>query len=468
MRTTPMRRPLTASVLLASLLRALVAWGAPADVSSTARPMTLSAALAYAHEHQPALRAALARVVQRNEAAKVPSGQWLPVVGVTGQLFAGTANNTTASYVTPYFMDIPRIGGTQVSVPGTLRPYASTLVGAGITQEAFDFGRISAQRAAADALAAAERQAASAERLDIDLAVEEAYFAVWAAKGVLAAAEGAYVRSKAHRDLAKGGVDSGLRPPIELTRADAVLTRFDVGRVRARAGLATAQSVLAASIGTPDAAVDVAGEAPRAAEVPSLADAMQRAAARDPRILQALTRIKAEEEQTRAIGAELRPDVSLTGTVSGRAGGAQPSGNGDVATGDGLLPYVPNWDVGLVVTWPMFDGTVVARRDASRAMEQVRREELSVVREQQVATIEQTYIAFDVARNALPGLEQAVTAAHANYDQADARFRAGLGNAVELADAEDLRAASETDLALGQFEIARARSALGRAIAEGL
>jgi hypothetical protein len=39
---------------------------------------------------------------------------------------------------------------------------------------------------------------------------------------------------------------------------------------------------------------------------------------------------------------------------------------------------------------------------------------------------------------------------------------------VELADAEDLRASSEINLSLGQFDLARARAAFGRAIAEGL
>lgn len=430
--------------------------------------MTLPEALTFAHEHQPALRAALARVVEQREEAKVPSGQWLPLVGVTGQLLGGTANNTTASYLTPSFMDVPRIGGTTVTVPGSLKPYPSTFMGASVTQQVFDFGRISALRAALDSLAEVQKHTASIERLDIDLGVEESYFAVWAAKGVLKAAEDASARAKVHRDLAKAGVASGLRPPIELTRAEAVLARFEIGTIRARGGLTEAHSVLAASIGAPEVGVDVAGEAPQPREMAALRDAIQRAAARDPRILQALARIKADEDRTRAIGAELRPDVALTGTISGRAGGAEPSGAGETVTGGGWLPYVPNWDVGLVISWPIFDGMVVARRDASRAMEQVRREELSLAREQQVAGIEQTYVAFQVAHDALPGLEQAVSAARANYDQADARFKAGLGTAVELADAEDLRASAEIDLAVGKFDVARARAAFGRAMAEGL
>jgi len=123
---------------------------------------------------------------------------------------------------------------------------------------------------------------------------------------------------------------------------------------------------------------------------------------------------------------------------------------------------------GLVLSWPLFDGTISARRDAAQASEQVRRDELDVTRELEVARVRQVYVQVGVARSALVALENAVTAAHANYDQADARFRAGIGNAVELADAEAVRTDAEIQRALGQFELAQARASFGRAIAEGL
>jgi outer membrane protein TolC len=99
-------------------------------------------------------------------------------------------------------------------------------------------------------------------------------------------------------------------------------------------------------------------------------------------------------------------------------------------------------------------------------VEQVRRDEIDLTREQEVAAIRQVYVQLQVAHAALAALDNAVVAARANYDQADARFRAGLGTAVELADAEAIRADAEIQLALGQFEFARSRAALGRAIAE--
>jgi outer membrane protein len=430
--------------------------------------MTIAEALAYAHEHQPAIRAGLSRVATRIAEAEIPSGQWLPKVSAAAELFAMTANNTTGTYVAPDFLDVPRIGGTPATATGRLSPYASTFVGAGLLQELFDFGRIGAQRAAADALVNVEKQVAAAARLDVDFSVEEAFFSVLAAKGIVRIADEAYTRSLVHRDLAKRGVDSGLRSPIDLTRAEADLARYDVGRVRARGGLAIAQSVLAASVGAPEPAIDTADEPPTSSDMPALHDALAMAEKHDPQLAAAIAQLKGVEDRSRAIGAELRPDLSFTATLSGRAGGAPPSGAGPIPTGDGWLPTVPNWDAGLLLTWPLFDGVIVARRDAAVAEEQARRDEIDVTRLLTVTRVRQTYEQVQVARNAVVALQNAVVAARANWQQADARFGAGIGNAVELADAEAVRTDAEIQVALGQFDLERTRAAFGRAIAEGL
>jgi outer membrane protein len=431
------------------------------------RAMSLDEALAYARAHQPTVLAGIARVAAAKEAANIPRAQWQPLIGVNAQILGATANNTTASYVSPSYMDIPRIGATRAVSTGSWQPYASTFVGAGVLQEAFDFGRIAAQTAAADALIDVQKQTSANALLDVTYTVEEAYFATYAAKAVLKASDDAYTRAKAHRDLAKSGVDSGMRSPIELTRAEADLARFDAGRIKARGGVEAARAVYAASVGVTDAALDVAGTPPAPLDLPALNAAIAQAAARDPRILAALAQLRAQEEQTRAIRATTRPDLSLTGTISGRAGGALPS-SGVAANQDGWLPNVPNWDVGLVLSWPLFDPIVHARAEASHAAEEVRTEELNQARFEEVAAIRGAFVAAGVARSELPALQQSLDAARSNWAQADARFRAGLGTAVELADAEALLADAEINLALGVFEVARTRAVFGRRVAEAI
>ena len=167
------------------------------------------------------------------------------------------------------------------------------------------------------------------------------------------------------------------------------------------------------------------------------------------------------------VAALSRPDIHLSAAISGRAGGAEPS-SGAEASGNGFVPNVPNWDGVLVLSWPLFDPAINARARAAREVEQIQRSEIDLVRQQVAAAVEQAYVSVAVARDALPLLRHELEAAQANYAQADARFKAGLGTSVELADAEALRAEAEIRLAIGIFDLAKARAAFGRAIAEGV
>jgi len=430
-----------------------------------ARALSLDEAVALAESHQPSLKAALDRVKVAEADAQLPRAAWLPRAGAVAEILEGTANNTTASYLATQDVALPRIGGTRIVDRGDWTPSPSTLAAISASQALFDFGRIAAQSAASDATVASERYRAAAEHLAIVLVVKESYFAVQGAKAVLRAAQDGYERTRAHRDLAEAGVHSGLFAPIERTRAEADLARFEVNRMRAEGGVASAQVVLAAAVGGPDRMVDAADGSSPVAPTPPLDQAMKEAAARDPVVQAARARLAAQHTTTRAIGVEMRPDILLTGTLSGRAGGATPSA-GPASRSAGWLPDVPNWDLGLILRWPLFDGLVVARQRVSLARERALQSDLEAITQQENAAIQRAYVVAEIARASLASLARSVEAARANYAQAEARFKAGLGTALELADAEYLRTDAEIQLAGGQFELSRARAVLGKLLAE--
>ena len=186
---------------------------------------------------------------------------------------------------------------------------------------------------------------------------------------------------------------------------------------------------------------------------------------RDPLLLEARAGVRLAEARARALGAALRPDLSLSATFSGRAGTAVPNG-GPLAPDHGALPTIANWDVGLVVRWPIYDPVVVARRDAAATRADVARADLAVLAREEWSAVQRAYVAVNLARAALVGLQRAVEAAHANYAQAEARFKAGLGTALELADAEAVRTDVEIQLAVGRYDALRARAVLARLLAE--
>jgi outer membrane protein len=435
--------------------------------SAAPRAINLRDALAYARAHQPSLQAARARVEVARAQARLPDAARAPRIVAGAELLVGSNNNTTASYGGALGFDIPRIGGTQANAKASLAPAPTSLVGVGARQEVYDFGRLSAQARALDLFTrAAEADAALAD-LDLTLFVENAFYAVAGAHAVLRAAEAAVARATAHRDLAEAGVTAKLRPPIERTRAEADLARFTVDVVRARGALGSAEAVLAAAIGAPDAALDAGADDVTYPSAAPIAQAMHDLDQRDPSIAAATANLDAQHALTQSIERELRPDLSLSATLTGRAGGSHVNGQDD-PTGNGWLPDVPNWDAMVVLSWPIFDRTVDVRAEASRRLERVRAAEIDVQREQLRGRLAQAYADFEVADAAVPALTRALDAARANQAQADARFTNGMTTAIELADAEALLADGEIQLAIGQFQRARARAVLARAIAETL
>lgn len=462
LRTTARPLLIAIALVLAGLSPALAT-----DAAQPVQAMSLEQALRYARAHQPQIRSALAELQARYAEAKIPRAEWMPRVGAVLELVGGSNNDSTAVFINVREVDLARVGASGGRTTQTARwsPTPSTLAAISLNQEVYDFGRIAASSAVADANAAVASADAEAAQLDVQLAVEEAYHAVLAARDVLGATEEAYKRAVTHRDYAQAGTRSGLRPPIDLTRAQADVAKLEVRRIRAQSGLRVSRAALAASVGSGALEIDADATPDDATRSPSLEEAMRLAGRRNPEIAAASARLDAQRGKTRLITHELMPNLFLSAGASGRAGGLAPA-SGELPYGSGWLPDVGNWNAGLVLSWNVFDGGVLARRAASKAREEAALANLDLAKVSVALGAERGFLELNAALDALPGLSQSVEAAHANLAQADARFKAGLGNVIELADAENLLTTAQLELAVGQFSVARARAALGRVMGQ--
>ncbi|HET7540933.1 MAG TPA: TolC family protein [Polyangiaceae bacterium] len=425
--------------------------------------LSLPAALAYAQAHEPGLQAARERLRAAQQEAEVPGAQWRPSFGALAEFVEGTSNNSTATPLGASAVDLPRIGGTAVSDRAQWRPEATTLLAFGARQELYDFGRIAAQSAAARALAAISESEVRHTQLDLRLAVTNAYYAVRAAHALLEIATQAEARAAVYRDLARAAVHSGLRPPVEVTRADADVTRFEVARIRAQGSLVVSRGVFAAAVGYEQPELEASDEVPDEPRFPSRASAEERAVGSDPAVQEAVGRVRAEHALAEAVSASLRPNLSASAAISLRAGGAAAS-NDFVPDGRGFVPNVPNYSAGIVFNWPFFEPVTQARVRALRAREHALSDDVEVARQRAFSRVRQAYEAMALADASLAALEKSEQAARANHEQAEGRFRAGLGTALELADAETLRLNAEVERVIGRFQAATARAELERAI----
>jgi outer membrane protein TolC len=427
--------------------------------------VTLPEALKLARTRAPQLQAARLRLEAATRELDAARAAWLPTVGALAEVVGSSTNNSTATVLSNGAVDLPRIGATKVSATPDFTPAVSTVLALGARQTIYDFGRITAQTQLARAQADVEAARLSGGNLTLELNVRRAFYAVLAAHLVLDASEQASARARAHRDFAKTAVDSQVRPPIELTRAEAELARAEVGRIRAESGLRSSRVLLASLLDAPEAEVDAQGELVAQTPLASPDEVRRAALAKEPALTEAEAQQRALEQQAEVVAAQRRPTLFATAAVSGRNGGAPPS-SGTAPVGLGLVPAVPNYDLGVVLSWPLFDAAVNQREAAAEARARAAAADLAGVKLRVAEQALQLAERARVADLSLAALEHAADAARANAAQAEARFKAGLGTSTELADAETIHTEADINVAIGRFEALTARAALSRAMAE--
>ncbi len=176
---------------------------------------------------------------------------------------------------------------------------------------------------------------------------------------------------------------------------------------------------------------------------------------------------RAQELQTRAIGAELRPDISLTATLSGRAGGAPPTQRrmpGRMRFAARRAQLGRRARPQLAALRPDRQRARSAPRARPRTFDARRSTSFA---SRSSASVQQAYVAVDVARDALPrcstsrgGARQLRAGGRALPGRPRDQRRAGRRRGAAHRRRDPARAR--------RLRLAKARAAFGRAIAEGL
>ena len=165
----------------------------------------------------------------------------------------------------------------------------------------------------------------------------------------------------------------------------------------------------------------------------------------------------------RAMERSYFPRFALQGAAYVRGSGAETNGN-ILGGANGLAPNIQNYAVGLTVTFPISDLPALrARHDAQSAAiraQQARAEQLAAELKGQwnraVATL-------NGAPRVAASTPSQTAAARTTTEQANARYRAGLGTIAEIADAQRLLTQAEIDDALAHLAVWRGLLAVAAA-----
>jgi outer membrane protein TolC len=170
--------------------------------------------------------------------------------------------------------------------------------------------------------------------------------------------------------------------------------------------------------------------------------------------------IAVAEARKQSIDKEWRPKFQVQSALYGRGTGARIDGTFQGST-HGLAPSEGNWGVGFNMNFDLFEykrTRVRSRIELTKVeKEQAERDRVLQGLKGEVA---RATIAVDAARKVARNTPIELDAARTLETQAQARYKAGLGTVIEVADAHRLLRQAEVDNALAKLGIWRALFAL--------
>lgn len=340
------------------------------------------------------------------------------------------------------------------AVPDLIGPLDDWNGGVASRLTVYDFGE---RRAALDAAkarvagAAADVRAASA---DVRLNVDTAFFTLAAARELEAVAEKNVARTEAHRRIAADRHDLGAVPQADVLRLDAELATARLQLITAQSRVRIAAGQLNTAMGRPaETPIAIAPDA--TPSPPPTADELEVAT---KHALAQRPELAAGESRAEAARA------ALDGARAARA----PKLRADAAYGwrdTEVWPHTTEWQAGLSVDFPLFDGGSRAHRVA-RTKAELAREEASL-EQRRLQVRNEVWSAVSELQRAWASIganEATVRASTESLRVIRERYRQGAALVTDLLDTQTALARAESGLAEARWSYCAARAAFARAI----
>lgn len=420
----------------------------------SAAPISMEEAVNTALQRYPAVRVSEAGVRAAAAGIQLARTAYLPQMNGVAGINRATRNNVFGLLLPSQIL--APVTGPVLGTNGLGSAWGST-IGVLVTWEPFDFGLRQANVAVAEAARARAEASVLRTRQEIATLVADSVLTLVAAEQTVLAAQAAVQRSGELQRITDALVASELRPGAESSLARAEQAAAQAQLIRARQSVAEAKAALAALLGTEAASIDVSSSK---LLLPPQPPQPSRDLAASPVAREANAVIDESQARLRALDRSYFPRFALQGTSYARGTGAEPDGRllGGV---NGLGPNIQNWGVGFTVTFPVFDfAGIRARKSAETARMEAERGRYDQILVDLKSRRDQALAAYEGAVQVAQTTPLATSAARAAVEQASARYKSGLGTALEVADAQRRLAQAEIDDSLARLAIWRARLAV--------
>jgi outer membrane protein len=425
-----------------------------------ATPMNIGQAVDSALRNYPAVTVSQEQLNAAAAGIDLARTAYLPRVDTLAQVNRGTRNNTFG-LMFPQGV-IPSISGPVLGTNNFGTVWGSA-VGTLVTWEPFDFGLRRASVSAATAAKTRSEATLKRTQFDVAAATADAYLTLAAAQETVRAAQAGVDRAEVLVGAVRAQADAGLRPGADLSRAEAELAAARTQLSRAQQATEVARAVLAQFVGVDPNQIALA--APKLLQPPPSLTTPQFSTAVNPIAVEQNAAVEQAKAQLTVLDKSYYPRFYTQGAAYSRGTGAELNGS-RLGGLNGLGPNFQNYALGLSVTFPILDLPSIRAKQASQSA--IVRSETA--RYQQVTTDltarwNQALAVLEGSRKIAADTPVQVSAANAAVQQASARYGSGLGNIVDVADAQRLLTQAEIDDALARLGVWR--GLLSVAIAAG-
>lgn len=414
-----MQHPATRALLAALLMLTLLS----AEAFAQELPvLTLQTATTLALQNHPSLKGAQAGIVAAQARADEVRSGMLPQIGASATYQRSTSNFAPRPGALPQ-----QLQGSDGRGSFDTFNYFNVGVNASLT---FDAMQTPFRWMAAKESTAAQRATERDVRINVLTAVRNAFWGAIAQKSLYTLATQTLTNAQQHAAQVERLVALGLRPEIDLAQIKTDRANAHAQQISAAGAYAIAKAQLRQAMGqTSSADFDVATEWQEETEY----EKQNRATLNPAVINQALTQraniaalthqLSAQSHQINALYAAFAPTLTLS------------TGLSDAGTELGRLAW--NWNFQAMLSWPLFQGlsTYSGLKSARATLTQIGAQKEAL--KQQVSTeIEQAWLSIQSAKAQIEAAGEAVKSAQERLRLAEGRYQNGLGNMIELSDAQ--------------------------------
>ncbi|MBM4146746.1 MAG: TolC family protein, partial [Nitrospira sp.] len=253
--------------------------------------------------------------------------------------------------------------------------------------------------------------------------VKQAYYGVIQARYNMIVAEDTVKQTKQHLEQAKGFYEVGTKPKFDVTKAEVDLSNAKLNLIRNENAFRISIVTLNNAMGVPDAPEYTLDEKMSFGKYEvTLEDALTKAYQNRPDLKSIVSKRQAAERSI---------ELAKTGYYPVLSGNAGYNWSGE------QFPLEDGWNVGASLSFPLFSGFLTKYQvEESRANLNVIKANEESLRQIIFLEVQEAYLTLRAAEEAIPTAKLGVEQAQENLDIANGRYAAGVGNPIEVTDAE--------------------------------